>query len=261
MSPWMLEARRAVRAWRPTSRAVAATVFVQPGRAWHLPSGPDRVAATEHDSAVAWCQQHPRAVLRVLVSGHLTHQLCVNDPTLPLHNEADVRDWARHQWQHYHGSVAEQWPLVAWCRGTERGATALHGLDLSALRQAAQAHQVSLLAVDPWWTAALRRVAVLRPAWGQGSRTTLWLVEGALCTAVQVAEGRVLDLRTRWLEAAHAEALAERLLGPGDDDGLLPGDVLMGYGIEGEVRLPAVLHSARMGTLGGACPAQVEAAA
>lgn len=258
MSPWMLEARRALRAWRPASRAVATTLFVQPGHTWQLHHS---VPAIEHDSAVDWCRMNPRSALRVLVSGHLTHQLCVTDAALPLHSEDDVQAWARHQWQHYHGSVAEQWPLVAWCRGEERGASALHGLDLAALRQAAQAHHVSLLAVDPWWTAALRRVSIARPAWGQGQRATLWLVEGALCTAVQVAEGRVLDLRTRWLEAANAEALAERLLGHGDDDSLLPGDLLMGYGIEGEARLPAVMHSARLGSLAGPCPAPVEAQA
>lgn len=257
MSPWMLEAGRAVRAWRPSSRPGAATLFVQPGRVWQLHSA---VPATEFDSVPAWCHQHPGTSLRVLVSGHLTHQLCANDPTLPLHSEEDVQAWARHQWQHYHGSVAEQWPMVAWCRGDERGASALHGLDLAALRQAAQAHRVSLLAVDPWWTAALRRVSIVRPAWGQGKRATLWLVEGALCTAVQVAEGRVLDLRTRYLEAANAEALAERLLGLGDDDSLLPGDLLMGYGIDGEARLPAVMHSARLGTLAGGCPVPVEGA-
>lgn len=255
MSPWMLEARRALRAWRPASRAVAATLFVQPAGTWQLHGS---VPATAHDSVADWCRQHPGSSLRVLVSGHLTHQLCVNDPSLPLHSEADVQAWARHQWQHYHGSVAEHWPMVAWCRGDERGASALHGLDLAALRQVAQAHQVSLLAVDPWWTAALRRLSLLRPAWGQGQRATLWLVEGALCTAVQVAAGRVLDLSTRWLEAANAEALAERLLEPGDGDALLPGDLLMGYGIDGEARLPAVIQGARMGTLAGACPAPME---
>jgi hypothetical protein len=279
VSPWMLEARQTVRAWwplkLPATRAPVHTLFVAPGQAWHLmdghvvdghPGAPH--AAAPFEQGADWCRAHAGQSLRVVVSGHLMHHLCVGNPALPLHSEEDVATWARHQWLHYHGAVAQQWPLAVWCEGDERGASALHGLDLPALQQAAQAHQVSLRAVDPWWSVALRAVAAQRPAWGQTGRATLWLVEGALCTVVQVAAGRVQGLGTRWLEEASPAGLTRLLMGePGgasdgasDGETLLPGDLVLGYGLVGDETLPPPLRAAALGRLDGQYPALLELA-
>jgi hypothetical protein len=252
VSPWMLEARQRLRnCWPPVRREVH-TLFVQPDAVWQLGQGRQPQA---YASVSEWCRANAGEALRVVVSGHLMHHLCANDAALPLHRAEDVASWARHQWLHYHGAVAQQWPLAVWCEGSERGASALHGLDLPALQQAAQAHQVSLRAVDPWWSVALRAVAAQRPAWGQGERAALWLVEGALCTVVEVAGGRLQGLRTRWLEEASPAGLGRLLAGEGEGEGLLPGDWVLGYGLQGSQALAEPLRLATLGRLDGLHPA------
>lgn len=202
-------------------------------------------APARYDDPAAWCAAHPGATLHLVLSSALTHQLCVDDPALPLTDETAVAAWARHQWLHYHGAAANDWAVTAWCRtderGAERGACALHGLDLPRLQQAAQAHRVRLQAVQAGWCAALHWVAQQRPSWGHAGVAALWVVEGAQCTRVQVRQGQVQGVRTRWLAAPQAQDLAELLLvtpdadaghGPVTGDGLLPGDVVVTHGVQ-----------------------------
>jgi hypothetical protein len=185
--------------WRRTLRPHA--LFLAADGLWDLGPTP----ALRFVDFAAWCAAHPAARCRLFVSSHHLH-LVDSDPDLALRSDAAVNEHARAQLVHYHGAAAEHWPLAAWRSGGHRGATALHGLDLDALRAAAGAHRVRLLGVHPWWLAAWRWALARHPERAAAENTRLLLVEGALATQVHVQSG---SLRS---------AVVMRLAGPRNAD-------------------------------------------
>lgn len=167
---------------------------------WHAERGAPAPIAWEDFSA--WCAQHRGQGANVLVSNRLMHSL-VADAALPLAAQGDVLAHARAQFIHYHGASAGDWPTAAWMAGPVRGASALHGLDLAALRQQALAHDVRLLSVVPYWSTALRACARVAEDWARrDGRSALGLFEGTHATWMLIVDGAFAAMRTRRLASA-----------------------------------------------------------
>jgi hypothetical protein len=211
----------------------ASTLFVQPDAAWAWPAdgGPARRFAQAGDALAA----HPGGSVRVVLSGLLTHQLVAPDPSLPLADAQAVMAWARHQVVHYHGAAAQAWAIAPWHHGTQRGAAALHGVDLPALTDAAARHDVRLRAVQPWWTVALHALTRESPTVALAERAELWLIEGLHATRVLCAAGTVLDIEQHWLERADPAALLALLASRAAP---APACWLLGYGLLGDAPMP-----------------------
>jgi hypothetical protein len=243
-------------AWQSVRRQRPCHVlFVQPGQAWSYAPDPPH-PAVRHDDAAAWCAAHPQRDAELVVSAHATHELVVQDATLPLHDAAAVAAWAAHQFVHYHGSVAQHWPVAPWQAGGRSGATAIHGLDLAALEHAAQGHGVRLRAVRSWWPVALAAATRRLPALADAATLQLLVVEGLLLTHVSCSAGAVLDVQQRWLQQPTLEALRELLHELAAVPALADASLLLGYGVAdaGPAGLDA-LPVRVLGTLHEACPA------
>lgn len=207
--------------WRTSRRD--HVVFVRRGRAWGWTPGASKPATV--DDVSAWCADHPRTDLRLVLSGDVTHTLHAHDPALPLANERDLLAYARHQFVHYHGGAAQHWPISTWSAAGSRGAVALHGLDLAAVVAAAVSHRVRLRSIEPYWSIALRHVSKHDALLDQGDDgfdlelglaaeatrdcSALAVVEGAAVTVLSICEGRVRRFRQRRLDAATPAALEE----------------------------------------------------
>jgi hypothetical protein len=181
-------------------------LYLNHGGLWHFASGGG--APVHHASFAAWCVRHPGARADLVLAGALTHHLAVNDAALPLVDEADVADYARQQFVHYHGSAAQDWPLAVWADGSLYVACALHGLDLATLRADAAQHGVHIRRVQPGWAVALRVALRDDPAWAARPRQALMLVDGTYASWVVCARGRVERIHARRLPAARAGDMA-----------------------------------------------------
>lgn len=245
MSRWPLER---VLARARAARAPARTVLLQATQVWSY--APDAFSPIAFADFEAWCAAHAGLSVRIVLSSALTHQL-VADPALPLADTEAVLAWVRHQFVHYHGAHAEHWALAPWCDGPQRGAIALHALELHTLLQSAARHRVTIQAIEPWWSVALRLATRRAPVLASGEAAELWLVEGMQLTRVRCADRRVQGIEQRWLDAADEAALA-RLIAElcGSDN---PPWVL-GCGLASDAGRP--LATARvLGALEERCPA------
>lgn len=262
MSPLLRETltrpRSALReAWQAVrQRRIAHPLFVRPSEVWSYALDEPH-AAQRYDTVEAWCAAHRQFNAYLVVSGHATHEVVVKDDnTLPLHDAGAVVAWAAQQFVRRHGTAAQQWPVAPWQAAGRHGATAIHGLDLRAAEESAQAHKVRLRAVHTWWPVALAAAMRQQPELGAAPRWQLFIAEGRLLTRVACSEGTVADVEQCWLERPSLPALRQLLQqlvpsGPGAD-----ASVLLGYGIDGAT--PGAVNDLPVRTLGaldGACPA------
>lgn len=213
------------------------TLFLRADAAWSYGRG--EATARRFAPASEWLAAHAGGNVRLVLSGTLTHQIVATDPALPIEDDAGLLAWARQQFVHYHGPAAERWPLAGWLLGSQRGASAAHGIDLDALLRGAREQQLRLRAVQPWWAVALQVAASNAPTLALAAHAELWLVEGIHLTRVVCASGRVDRIEQHWLERPDGHALAARLV-ESQADGATTRWVL-GYGLatEGPDRLPA----------------------
>jgi hypothetical protein len=196
-----------------------------------------------HADFRAWCAVHPGAACRVLVSGPLMHHL-VCEPGIPLQSSDATAAYARQLFTHYHGQAAQRWPMAPWRSGERRGACALHGVDLAALRQTAAEHAVHLRSLTPWWSSVLPSVSRREPAWWQAAHATLFVVEGVSVTRVGWSEGRCISVQQHRLAQPTAQALDALCAEQCGADSHLP--LALGHGLEGtalsSLRALAPLH-------------------
>jgi hypothetical protein len=247
---WPRKAGRSLQ--RMLGRLPRHTLFVHPDGVWAwAPSA--EAAPSRHENIDAWCIAHPGVDARLVVSAHLVHNLLV-DAALPLDDDDALHTNAREQLLHYHGTPAQHWPLAVWSDGLQRGACALHTLDLDAVSGIAAAHDVHLCSVIPSWSLTLRMLGRHEPQFAQAGPTALALVEGALTTWLVVHAGAVLQLQQRFADTADAAGLA-RLLRTliADSAPLAELPTVIGWGLAGgydEMALPARV----VGDLGDASP-------
>lgn len=230
------------------AREPTRTVFLSADAAWSGARG--EAEAQRFGGHADWLAAHADGNVRLVLSGTLTHQLVVTDPTLPLEDNETLLAWARHQFVHYHGPAAEHWVLAPWLTQSQRGASAAHGVDLDTLLRNAEAQRVRLRAVQPWWAVALQAATLEAPTLALAERAELWLVEGAHVTRVRCTAGRLAQVEQHWLERADTRALAVLLAALGADG---PPPWVLGYGLVDAATdgLPARC----LGTLGGEHPA------
>jgi hypothetical protein len=156
----------------------------------------------------AWCAAHPGGRCGVLLGAGLTVPLVVG-PELPLADDAALRAYARRVFAHY-GQPVEA--VATWRSGRWRGAVALDGLDLPALRAVAAQHRVRLAGVWPAWAAALAARQHRGPGLHRGQHRLAWL-EPELRTELTLQDGALAGITMHWgeHEAPAAEALAPEL--------------------------------------------------
>jgi hypothetical protein len=175
-----------------------------------------------------WCAAHRGEAVELIVSARLLHEL-VCEPGLPLDGEAALQAYAGQQFAHYFGAAAQRWAIAGWRVGPQCGASALHGLDWTALRQAADAAEVLLRQVRPVWAPLLGRLAAEEPEFMRASTAALAWVEGDLLSWLRLDGGRLQSLRQLRLAAPTPRALDELLAElHGEADTVLIG----GYGLE-----------------------------
>ncbi len=145
------------------------------GRAW-----PD---------VAAWCAAHAGARVELLLGAGLAHSLLV-PADLPLADEAALLRYARLQFVHYFGPVAQAWPLAAW----DGGACALAEGNLTDWQAAATAHGVRITSLRPSWT--------LAPAQDGDAA----VIDGPMLTWLRRRDGRLFELQQRHVDD---ELLAE----------------------------------------------------
>lgn len=215
MSRWSSSAalRPSVRPVMPWRRGLSGgsarvhTLFMQSDRCWRCG---DADAIDVFDGFASFARQHAGADVSVVLSGALTHQLIVPDD-LPLPDEEALVAWARHQLVHYHGGAAQRWPLATWVSTGQRGVSALHGLDVTALFVEAVRHQVRIAVMRPWWSTGLQVASRLRPTLQRAARAELWLIESEGATQLHCRSGRLVALDQRWLDTAQGDSLAQQL--------------------------------------------------
>lgn len=174
---------------------------------------PRRVFVTPGgDEFAAWCRDMPGSAVELVVSARALHEL-VAEPGLPLAGLDAVQAYAQQQFAHYFGAAAQRFAVAPWQLGDAAGASALHGLDLGALRAQADAAQVRLAAVRPAWAAWL---ASLPAAVRAGSGRAVWH-EGEVAVVITLDHGRVTGLQSR-----RVNTLAD-LVAPGDSAPLAVG--------------------------------------
>lgn len=154
---------------------------------------PRRVFVTPGgDEFAAWCRDMPGTAVELVVSARALHEL-VAETGLPLADLDAVQAYAQQQFAHYFGAAAQRFAVAPWQLGDAAGASALHGLDLAALRAQADAAGVRVAAVRPAWAAWL---ASLPAAMRAGSGRAVWH-EGAVAVVIQLDRGRVAALQSR----------------------------------------------------------------
>lgn len=212
--------------WPSIARDPVLTLFLQEQAAWGYGPGDD--AGRRFGSSDAWLDDHAGCKVRLVLSTALTHQLVVSDPALPLDDVDALLAWARHQFVHYHGAAAQNWPLSAWLSGGQRGASAAHGLDLDALVRRAGGQGVQVRSVQPWWAVALQAATLEAPTLALADPAELWIVEGRRVMRLRCGSGRVRQIEQHWLAHAEPAALAALIAGAG----IAPqSSWLLGYGI------------------------------
>lgn len=148
----------------------------------------------------AWCRERPGTAVELVVSALALHEL-VAEPGLPLTDLDAVQAYAQQQFAHYFGATAQRFAIAPWRLGDAAGASALHGLDLTALRAQAQAARVRLAAVRPAWATWL---ASLPAATRAASGSVVWHegAEGALTAVViRLDRGLVTGLQSRRVQS------------------------------------------------------------
>ncbi len=173
MSPSMSEGLR---------QRIAARL-AKPRRLFVMPGG---------DEFASWCRDMPGTAVELVVSAKALHELVV-EPGLPLADLDAVQAYAQQQFAHYFGAAAQRFAIAPWRLGEAAGASALHGLDLAALRAQADAARVRLATVRPAWAAWL---ASLPAATRAASGRAVWH-EGDVAVIVQLDRGRVTGLQSR----------------------------------------------------------------
>lgn len=173
MSPSMSERLR---------RQISARL-AQPRRVFVTPGG---------DEFAAWCRDLPGTAVDLVVSARALHEL-VAEPGLPLADLDAVQAYAQQQFAHYFGAAAQRYAVAPWKLGGAAGASALHGLDLAALRSQADAANVRLHAVRPAWAAWLGSLPAATRA---GSGRVVWH-EADVAVVIQLDRGRVTGLQSR----------------------------------------------------------------
>lgn len=158
---------------------------------------PRRVFVTPGgDEFAAWCKALPGSAVELVVSARALHELVV-EPGLPLADLDAVQAYGQQQFAHYFGAAAQRFAIAAWKLGEAAGASALHGLDLAALRSQAEAAHVRLAAVRPAWAAWL---ASLPAATRAGSGRAVWH-EGDVAVVIQLDRGRITGLQSRRVQS------------------------------------------------------------
>ena len=212
LNAWRRGIGRSLR--RARGRLPLHTLYLRPQGvlAWNtVEVRPTDVRATAtFDNFDAWCRVNPNSEARLFVSSHLLHSL-VADPALRLRDEDAVRNYARQQFVHYHGTHARQWPMAVWSSASYSGACAAHSIDLDALRVTAASHDVHLHSIAPAWSAGLASLTrqVLSLA-GPGP-SAVALVEGSLVTWLIASAGTITSMQQRYLDAPRAGLLSELL--------------------------------------------------
>lgn len=148
------------------------------------------------DEFAAWCRDLPGTAVELVVSARALHELVV-EPGLPLADLDAVQAYAQQQFAHYFGAAAQRFAIAPWRLGEVAGASALHGLDLAALRSQAEAADVRLAGVRPAWSAWL---AALPAATRAGSGRAVWH-EGDVAVVIQLDRGRVTGLQSRRVQS------------------------------------------------------------
>ena len=139
-----------------------------------------------------WCRERPGTAVELVVSARALHEL-VCEPGLPLADLDAVQGYAQQQFAHYFGGAAQRFAMAPWQLDEAAGASALHGLDLAALRAQGLTARVSLAAVRPAWAAWL---ASLPAATRSGSGRAVWH-EADVAVVIQLDRGRVTGLQSR----------------------------------------------------------------
>ena len=185
---------------------------------------PEGVRMASHDAPFAdWCAENRGSVCALVISARLLHEMNF-DAGLPLQDDAARVAYARQQFTHYFGSQAQRWAFAAW----SGGASALHGVDLAVLREAAQANDIVLRSVEPFWGPLLHRLSVEEPDWLRAPRAALAWVEGTQLSWLTLEDGRVQGLRQSRLPVATQQALGDALAELRDGRTVL----VSGYGLD-----------------------------
>ncbi len=148
------------------------------------------------DEFATWCRDLPGSAVELIVSARALHELVV-EPGLPLADLDAVQAYAQQQFAHYFGAAAQRYAVAPWKLGEAAGASALHGLDLAALRGQAESARVRLAAVRPAWSAWL---ASLPAATRAGTGRLVWH-EGEVAVVIQLDRGRVTGLQSRRVQS------------------------------------------------------------
>jgi hypothetical protein len=164
-----------------------AARLARPRRVFVTPGG---------DEFTAWCREAPGTAVELVVSAKALHEL-VAEAGLPLADLDAVQAYAQQQFAHYFGAAAQRFAIAPWQCGDVRGASALHGLDLAALRAQAAAARVRIAAVHPAWAVWL---AALPAATRAGSGRLVWH-EGETAVVMQLDRGRVTGLQSRRVQS------------------------------------------------------------
>lgn len=144
----------------------------------------------------AWCRERPGTAVELVVSARALHELLA-ELGLPLAGLDAVQAYAAQQFAHYFGAAAQRFAIAPWRLGDAAGASALHGLDLAALRAEGQAARVRLAAVRPAWAVWL---AALPAATRAGSGRVVWQ-EGEVAVVITLDHGRVAGLQSRRVQS------------------------------------------------------------
>lgn len=180
----------------------------------------------------------------------LQHLVC--EPGLPLQDEAALQAYARQLLSHYFGAAAQRWALAPWRAGDTAGASALHGLDLAALREGLAQRGVALRGLRPAWAALLQQGLSQQPDWARAPQAALAWVEGDLLSWMRLEAGQLRLLQHRRLAGPRVEALMDLLAELRADAPELP-VLLAGYGLDAP-RMPALPGVRQLGDLNAAAP-------
>jgi len=216
--------------------------------------GPDGVHVDAGQSSRSepfadWCAAHAGAACSLVIGARLLHGFAF-EPGLPLSDDAAREAYARQQFAHYFGAVAQRWAVASWMLDGHGGASALHGVDLAALRASADQHGVSLRRVEPFWAPLLRTLKRREPTWFTAEHAALAWVEGGLLSWITLDGGRVTGVRAlRLTEPTHAalQALLMELRASDSERRV----VLGGFGLD-TVATPALPGVTLLGKLDGA---------